>query len=81
MNLYVGNLAYTVTEAELRAAFGAHGEVAAARIIMDRDTGRSRGYGFVEMASEPAAREALEALNGQVFMGRKLRVNPANRRG
>lgn len=80
MSLYVGNLAYATTEAELRQAFAAHGKVVAVRIIMDRDTGRSRGYGFIEMDTDAAAARACEELNGRDFMGRKLRVSQADGR-
>ena len=80
MNLYVGNLAYTVTDAELRQAFAEFGEVRSARVIYDRETGRSRGYGFVELAPDAAATEALAALQGRAFMGRKLRISRANQR-
>lgn len=80
MILYVGNLPYAATEAELREAFAAHGEVSSVRIIVDRDSGRSRGYGFVEMGSDAAARAAIAELGGRAFMGRKLRVSPADRR-
>ncbi|MGB5468655.1 MAG: RNA-binding protein, partial [Sedimenticolaceae bacterium] len=63
MNIYVGNLAYTVTEDELREAFSAFGEVSRANVIMDRDTGRSKGFGFVEMPDDSQAEAAIAGLN------------------
>ena len=75
--LYVGNLNYQTQEPELRDLFAQYGEVVSWNIITDRDTGRSRGFGFVEMASEEEARAAENALNGQEFDGRQLKVNEA----
>lgn len=75
MNIYVGNLAYSVTDEELRAAFASHGAVSSAEVIVDRRTGRSRGYGFVEMPEEAQARAAIAALNGSDLKGRALRVD------
>lgn len=75
MNIYVGNLPYSVKDNELREAFEAYGEVSSAEVIFDRRTKRSRGYGFVEMENEDAARRAIEALNGADFQGRELRVD------
>lgn len=75
--LYVGNLNYQTQEPELRDLFAQYGEVVSSNIITDRDTGRSRGFGFVEMASEEEARAAENALNGQEFDGRQLKVNEA----
>ena len=80
MMLYVGNLDYEVTEAELRQAFAIHGEVVSARVIVDHESGRSRGFGFVEMATEADGAAALAATNGQSLLRRKLRVSPADRR-
>ena len=80
MNIYVGNLSYDVTEAELRTAFSAHGEVDSVRIITDRDSGRSKGFGFVEMPSSDEAQAAIEALNGQDLKGREIKVNEARPR-
>jgi cold-inducible RNA-binding protein len=80
MKLYVGNLSFNTGEAELRALFEPHGEVASAAIVMDRDTGRSRGFGFVEMSSDDAARAAIGAVNGQSVDGRNLVVNEAKPR-
>ena len=78
--LYVGNLDYEVTEAELRQAFAIHGEVVSVRVIVDHESGRSKGFGFVEMASEAEGAAALAATKGQLLMRRKLRVSPADRR-
>lgn len=77
MNIFVGNLSYDVSEDELRAAFEAHGEVASASIIMDRMTGRSRGFGFVEMPDKNQATAAIQALNLQELKGRAITVNEA----
>jgi len=76
-NIYVGNIAYAASEDDLRDAFGEYGEVASVKIIMDRDTGRSKGFGFVEMETEDAAAAAIEALNGAEVAGRPLKVNEA----
>ncbi len=78
--LYVGNLAYGVTDSELAQMFEAHGTVASAQVIMDRDTGRSKGFGFVEMGSDQEAQAAISALNGQETGGRVLTVNEARPR-
>ena len=80
MNIYVGNLPYSTTPDELREVFAAFGEVAAARIVNDRETGRSKGFGFVEMNSDDEARAAIEALNGKEVGGRKVVVNEARPR-
>ena len=77
--LYVGNLAWGVTDDDLQGLFSEHGAVASAVVITDRETGRSRGFGFVEM--EDGADNAIEALNGQDFQGRPLRVNEAQSKG
>ena len=79
-NIYVGNLSWETTEQALRELFEAHGAVISARIITDRDTGRSRGFGFVEMEGEDEANAAIEALNGQSIDGRPLTVNEARPR-
>jgi RNA recognition motif-containing protein len=79
-SIYVGNLPYTLTEDELRDAFAAYGEVTSAKIIIDRDTNRSKGFGFVEMPDSGSASEAIEAMNGQSLQGRDLRVNEARPR-
>ena len=78
--LYVGNLSYSVDSSELEKMFSAHGTVASAQIISDRETGRSKGFGFVEMNSDSEAQAAIAALNGQEFQGRTLTVNEARPR-
>lgn len=75
--LYVGNLAYAVRDESLREAFAAVGEVTSASVIMERETGRSKGFGFVEMATEEAAQAAIARLNGQMLMGRAISVSEA----
>jgi RNA recognition motif-containing protein len=75
--LYVGNLGYGVTDADLQQMFAAHGTVQSAQVIMDRDTGRSKGFGFVEMGSDQEAQAAITALNGHEVGGRALTVNEA----
>jgi RNA recognition motif-containing protein len=75
--LYVGNLAYGVTDSDLTQMFAAHGTVQSAQVIMDRDTGRSKGFGFVEMGSDQEAQAAIAALNGKEVDGRSLTVNEA----
>jgi RNA recognition motif-containing protein len=79
-NIYVGNLAYTVSDDDLRDAFAAFGEVARAKVIMDRDTGRSKGFGFVEMPDDGEADAAIAGLNEQPIGGRNVRVNEARPR-
>lgn len=81
MNIYVGNLSFDTNDGGLRAAFEAHGEVASAQVITDRDTGRSRGFGFVEMPSDEEAEAAMSALDGSDLDGRQLKVNKARPRG
>jgi RNA recognition motif-containing protein len=78
--LYVGNLTYDVTDSTLEQMFAAHGTVQSAQVIMDRDTGRSKGFGFVEMGSDQEAQAAIQALNGQDSGGRPLTVNEAKPR-
>ena len=78
--LYVGNLAYGVTNADLETMFAPHGTVQSAQVIMDRDTGRSKGFGFVEMANNNEAQTAITALNGHEMDGRQLTVNEARPR-
>ena len=80
MKLYVGNMSFDTSEAEVRKAFEAHGQVDSVTIIMDRDTGRPKGFGFVEMSNDAEAKKAIEALNGKDFMGRTLNVNEARPR-
>ena len=78
--LYVGNLAYGVTDGTLTQLFEPHGTVQSAQVIMDRDTGRSKGFGFVEMGSDQEAQAAIQALNGHQVEGRSLTVNEARPR-
>jgi RNA recognition motif-containing protein len=78
--LYVGNLSYSVDSSELEKLFSAHGTVSSAQIISDRETGRSKGFGFVEMNSDDEATAAIAALNGQEYQGRTLTVNEARPR-
>jgi len=79
--LYVGNLSYNTTEEAINEAFGQDGrQVAAVQLMMDRETGRSRGFAFVDMASDDDARKAIEAMNGYELDGRRLRVNEAEER-
>lgn len=81
MNIYVGNLPFRTTDDDLRRTFEAHGSVKSAQVVMDRETGRSRGFGFVEMANDEEGRAAISALDGAEFDGRNLRVNEAQPRG
>jgi RNA recognition motif-containing protein len=78
--LYVGGLPYSVDSGELEQIFSAHGTVSSAQVIMDRETGRSKGFGFVEMGSDQEAQAAIEALNGSQHGGRTLTVNEAKPR-
>ena len=78
--LYVGNLSYETTDSDLQTLFGPHGTVQSAQVIMDRDTGRSKGFGFVEMGSSSEAQAAIAALNGKDVSGRALTVNEARPR-
>src|SRR5260370_5958900 len=75
--LYVGNLPYSVSDSDLQQMFEAHGTVQSAQVIMDRDTGRSKGFGFVEMGSDAEAQAAINAMNGNEIDGRALTVNEA----
>lgn len=77
MKLYVGNLSYETTDADLAKMFEPHGTVQSAQVIMDRDTGRSKGFGFVEMKTTQEGQAAIAALNGQQVNGRALTVNEA----
>jgi RNA recognition motif-containing protein len=79
-NIYVGNLAWDATPDDLLALFQEHGAVAEAQVITDRETGRSRGFGFVRMSNDAEAQKAIDALNGSVFQGRPLTVNEARPR-
>jgi RNA recognition motif-containing protein len=86
MNIYVGNLSYEVSERDLKATFEAYGQVETVKIISDNYTGRSKGFGFVEMPNNSEAKSAIEALNDKELKGRPLKVNTArpradNRRG
>jgi RNA recognition motif-containing protein len=78
--LYVGNLAYSVRDEDLNEAFGAFGAVNSAKVMMDRETGRSKGFGFVEMGSDSDAQAAINGLNGQAIAGRAVVVNEARPR-
>ena len=80
MKLYVGNLSFDTSEQQLRDMFAAHGEVTSAALVMDRETGRPRGFGFVEFAESGHANAAMAALNGQEVGGRSLTVNEAKAR-
>jgi len=75
--LYVGNLPYSFRDEDLQQAFSAHGSVTSAKVMMERDTGRSKGFGFVEMGSDAEAQAAISGMNGQQFGGRGLVVNEA----
>ena len=80
--LYVGNLSFDSTEADLKDLFGQHGSVESVAVITDRETGRARGFGFVEMSEASAAQDAIRALDGTDFGGRSIKVNEAqDRRG
>ena len=79
-NIYVGNLPFSVTETDFRAMFEEYGAVSSASLIMDRDTGRPRGFGFVEMDDDSQAQAAMEALDGADLDGRALKVNEAKPR-
>lgn len=80
MKLYVGNLSFNTSEAQLRDLFAAHGEVTSAALVMDRETGRPRGFGFVEMSDDTKAKAAIAALHGKSVDGRDLVVNEAKPR-
>ncbi len=80
MNIYVGSLSFELSEAELKQAFEAFGAVASARIIMDRYSGRSKGFGFVEMANDSEAKAAIAGMNGKDLKGRKIMVSEAKPR-
>jgi len=77
LNIYVGNLPYSTTDASLQEAFSAHGSVDQAKVVVDRVTDRSRGFGFVEMTNDDEGRAAIEAMNGTEMDGRTLVVNEA----
>jgi RNA recognition motif-containing protein len=79
-NIYVGNLSFQTTEQDLEATFTAYGQVERAQLVKDRETGKSRGFGFVEMADDASADRAIDALNGSQLDGRNLTVNEARPR-
>jgi RNA recognition motif-containing protein len=81
MNIYVGNLPYSLTEDDLKAAFSEFGEVSSASIIMDKMSGQSKGFGFVEMPDDSEADQAIKALNESALNGRNIKVNQARPRG
>ena len=81
MNIYVGNLSYSMTDEDLRNLFAEFGEVASANVIMDKFSGQSKGFGFVEMSQEADAEAAIEALNEQDVKGRRIKVNEARPKG
>lgn len=80
MNIYVGNLSFAMTEDDLREAFAQYGDVSSAKIINDHETGRSRGFGFVEMPNASEGQTAIEKINGEDLKGRPVRVNEARPR-
>ncbi|MBL7647792.1 MAG: RNA-binding protein [Candidatus Hydrogenedentes bacterium] len=80
MNIYAGNLSYSVTDEDLKEIFGAYGEVSRANVISDRETGRSKGFGFVEMPVDAEAKQAIDSLNGKDIKGRSINVNEARPR-
>jgi RNA recognition motif-containing protein len=80
MNIYIGNLPYRLTEEDLRSAFATHGTVSSVRIVMDRETGKSKGFGFVEMPTQSEAEEAVKKMDGYNLNGRTLKVNEARPR-
>ena len=80
MNIYVGNLSYGMTDADLEAVFAEFGDVTSCKIIMDRETGRSKGFGFVEMGTQDAGQAAIAELDGKDINGRNIKVNEARPR-
>jgi RNA recognition motif-containing protein len=80
MDIYVGNLPYGASDEDIRGLFEEHGSVDSARVIIDRETGRSKGFGFVSMTDNGQAQNAIDAINGTDYMGRNLRVNEAQPR-
>lgn len=80
MNIYVGNLSYQMTDDELRSAFEVYGEVSSARVLIDKETGRSKGFGFVEMPDDSDAEAAIKALDNSSIGGRNVKVNQARPR-
>ena len=80
MNIYVGNLSFQLSEDDLNSAFGEYGQVDSAKIITDRETGRSKGFGFIEMPNQEEAEKAIEGLNGKELDGRAVKVNESKPR-
>ena len=80
MNIYIGNISYQTTEDEVSTLFGEHGAVDSVHLISDRETGRSKGFGFVEMPNDEEAKKAIEAVDGSEFGGRQLKVNESRPR-
>lgn len=80
MNIFIAGLSYNITDADLNDLFGEYGEIASAKVIMDRDTNRSKGYGFVEMNDEAAGQKAIDELNGAEYDGRTISVSVARPR-
>tara|TARA_B100000029_G_C17429147_1_gene907237 strand:- start:574 stop:828 length:255 start_codon:yes stop_codon:yes gene_type:complete len=80
VNIYIGNISYQTTEDEVQTLFGEHGTVDSVHLISDRETGRSKGFGFVEMPNDEEAKKAIEAVDGSEFGGRQLKVNEARPR-
>lgn len=80
MNIYAGNLHYEITEDELKSVFAEYGEVISVKIITDKYSGRSKGFGFIEMANDNEAKQAIDSLNGADVKGRNLKVNQAKER-
>jgi len=80
MNIFIAGLSYSITDADLNDLFGEYGEISSAKVVMDRDTGRSKGYGFVEMNDETAGMKAIDELNGAEYDGRTISVSVARPR-
>jgi RNA recognition motif-containing protein len=80
MNIFIAGLSYSINDADLKELFSEYGEIASSKVVMDRQTGRSKGYGFVEMDDEEAAKKAIEELNGAQYDGRTISVSEARPR-
>lgn len=80
MNIFIAGLSYSITDADLNDLFGEYGEITSAKVVMDRETGRSKGYGFVEMNDETAGQKAIDELNGAEYDGRTISVSVARPR-
>ena len=80
MNIYIGNLSYDLSEEELRQAFEPYGEISSVKLVTDRYTGQSKGFGFIEMANNEEAQAAIDGLNGKELMGRNIKVSEARPR-